>query len=43
MNAKRLLWTAICGLLALGIPAAAQELGDGRGIDHVGPIPAPAS
>lgn len=36
MNAKRILWTAVCGLLALGGPqAAAQELGDGRGIDHV--------
>ena len=32
----RILWTAICGLLALGGQAAAQGLGDGRGIDHVG-------
>lgn len=35
MNAKRILWTVICGLLALGGPATAQGLGDGRGIDHV--------
>ena len=41
MNAKRILWTVTCGLLvlgALGVPggrAAAQGLGDGRGIDHV--------
>lgn len=39
MNAKRILWTLTCGLLALGgsvdRQAAAQELGDGRGIDHV--------
>jgi catechol 2,3-dioxygenase-like lactoylglutathione lyase family enzyme len=28
----------MCGLLALGGQAAAQELGDGRGIDHVGPL-----
>lgn len=35
MNARRILWTAMCGLLALGGQAAAQELGDGRGIDHV--------
>jgi hypothetical protein len=33
---KRLIqWTAICGLLALGGQAAAEGLGDGRGIDHV--------
>lgn len=37
MTATRLLGTLICGFLALG-PAAAQELGDGRGIDHVGPL-----
>jgi catechol 2,3-dioxygenase-like lactoylglutathione lyase family enzyme len=30
-----ILWTLIFGLLALGGQAAAQELGDGRGIDHV--------
>jgi len=36
MNSKRILWTAICGLLALAGPAAAQGLGDHRGIDHVG-------
>ena len=35
MNAKRILWTVTCGLLALGSQAAAQGLGDGRGIDHV--------
>jgi catechol 2,3-dioxygenase-like lactoylglutathione lyase family enzyme len=29
-----ILWTLMCGLLALGGQAAAQELGDGRGIDH---------
>lgn len=29
---------AICGLLALGSQAVAQDLGDGRGIDHVGPL-----
>jgi len=27
--------TLTCGLLALGSQAAAQGLGDGRGIDHV--------
>src|SRR3954447_5003469 len=35
MNAKWILWTAICGLLALAGTAAAQGLGDDRGIDHV--------
>jgi len=35
MNAARIGWTVICGLLALGGPATAQELGAGRGIDHV--------
>ena len=35
MNATRILGAAVCGLLALGGPAAAQGLGDGRGIDHV--------
>ncbi len=36
MKARRIWWTVMCGLLALGGPqAAAQELGDGRGIDHV--------
>ena len=38
MNAKRILWTLMCGLLALGGQAgyaAERELGDGRGIDHV--------
>ena len=32
---RRILWTLMCGLLVLGGQAAAQELGDGRGIDHV--------
>ena len=31
----KILWTVVCGLLALWSPAMAQELGDGRGIDHV--------
>lgn len=37
MNARRIRWTVICGLLALGGQAGAQEqgLGDDRGIDHV--------
>src|SRR6202163_913512 len=35
MNPKRIWWTVMCGLLALGGQAAAQGLGDGRGIDHV--------
>lgn len=35
MNARRIGWIVMCGLLALGGQAAAQELGDGRGIDHV--------
>ncbi len=40
MNGKRIGWTLIlatilCGLLALGGPAAAKGLGDGRGVDHV--------
>ena len=35
---RRILWTVMCGLLALGGQAAAQGLGDGRGIDHVGPL-----
>jgi hypothetical protein len=36
MNARRIVWTLMCGLLALGVyPAAAQDLGDGRGLDHV--------
>src|SRR6185436_12259233 len=38
MNARRMLWTVMCGLLALGGQVAAQGLGDGRGIDHVGPM-----
>ncbi len=35
MNPKRIYGMVMCALLALGVPAAAQELGDGRGIDHV--------
>ena len=35
MNAKRIGWIVMCGLLALGGPVSAQGLGDGRGIDHV--------
>jgi catechol 2,3-dioxygenase-like lactoylglutathione lyase family enzyme len=38
MDARGIRWAALmCGALALGGPAAAQELGSGRGIDHVGP------
>src|SRR5260370_15320110 len=39
MKSKRLLGMAICGLLALGGQAVAEDregLGIGRGIDHVG-------
>jgi catechol 2,3-dioxygenase-like lactoylglutathione lyase family enzyme len=32
---RRILWTLMFGMLALGSQAVAQELGDGRGIDHV--------
>src|SRR6185295_3743142 len=35
MNAKQMGWVVMCGLPALGGQAAAQGLGDGRGIDHV--------
>ena len=38
---RRILWTMTCGLLALGGQAAAQELGDGRGIDHVAALVRP--
>jgi hypothetical protein len=38
MNGRRILWIVMCGLLAFGGQAAAQGLGDGRGIDHVGPM-----
>jgi hypothetical protein len=34
MSARRILWTLTFGLLAFGGQASAQELGDGRGIDH---------
>ncbi len=32
---RRILWTAMSGLLALGGQVVAQELGAGRGVDHV--------
>ncbi len=32
---RRMGWTLLCGLLALGSQAVAQGLGDGRGVDHV--------
>jgi len=35
---RRIGWTVLCGVLTFGHQAAAQELGDGRGIDHVGPM-----
>lgn len=35
MNAKRILWTVLCGFLTFGGPVVAQGLGDVRGIDHV--------
>lgn len=38
MKATRILGAAMCGFLALGGQAMAQELGVGRGIDHVGPM-----
>lgn len=38
MSVRRILWIVMCGLLALGGQAVAQELGDGRGVDHVGPM-----
>ncbi len=40
MSARRILWAALCGALALGGPAMAghPELGVGRGIDHVGTL-----
>jgi hypothetical protein len=41
MNARRILGTMVWGLLALGGQAAAQELGDGRGIDHVASLVRP--
>jgi hypothetical protein len=39
MKARRIGWTLMCGLLAIGgsaTSAAAQGLGVGRGVDHVG-------
>ena len=41
MKARRILWTLMCGLLAIGSQTAAQELGAGRGVDHVGPLVRP--
>lgn len=38
MDATRFRSAVLCGFLALGGQAAAQGLGDGRGIDHVGPL-----
>jgi Glyoxalase-like domain len=39
MIMQRIGWTVLCGALALGgHQAAAQGLGNGRGIDHVGPM-----
>jgi hypothetical protein len=38
MSARRILWAAMCGALALGGQATAQRLGVGRGIDHVGSL-----
>lgn len=38
MKARRILGAAVCGFLALGGQAMAQEPGVGRGIDHVGPM-----
>jgi catechol 2,3-dioxygenase-like lactoylglutathione lyase family enzyme len=35
MRSRRILWVAICGLLALAGSAVAGGLGVGRGIDHV--------
>ncbi len=35
MSTNRILLAGLCGLLALGVQAGAQGLGDGRGIDHV--------
>ncbi|HTQ78415.1 MAG TPA: VOC family protein [Thermoanaerobaculia bacterium] len=36
MKIRRTLWILLFGLLACTLPGAAQELGTGRGIDHVG-------
>ena len=38
MMIRRIAWTVLCGALAFGHQVSAQELGDGRGIDHVGPM-----
>ena len=43
MNARRILWAVMGGLLALGGQAAAGGLGDGRGIDHVALLVRPES
>lgn len=41
MSFRQIVWTVICGLLALGGQATAQDLGDGRGIDHVAALVRP--
>jgi catechol 2,3-dioxygenase-like lactoylglutathione lyase family enzyme len=41
MTARQTCLAAVCGLLALGGQAAAQELGAGRGIDHVAALVRP--
>jgi catechol 2,3-dioxygenase-like lactoylglutathione lyase family enzyme len=41
MKGMRFVWGALALILALGGPASAQELGVGRGIDHVGPMVRP--
>lgn len=38
MKGMRLFWGGLAVILALAGPATAQELGAGRGIDHVGPM-----
>jgi catechol 2,3-dioxygenase-like lactoylglutathione lyase family enzyme len=43
MSARRIGWTMMCGLLALGGEVMAQGLGDGRGIDHVAALVRPES
>lgn len=41
MLSRQIQWMSMCGLLAFGGLAAAQDLGVGRGIDHVGPMVRP--
>ncbi len=38
MSGRRIFWTLTLGLLALVGSATTQGLGDGRGVDHVGPM-----